>query len=817
MMLNFLKLFIRTLGRNKLFATVNTLGLTIGFFASTLIYLYVLGELDYDKFHVNGDRIYRINQTFIWGEDNPAEFSSTGPGVAYAINEAIPEIEQVVRIHTPSVSSITFDLDGEQKFFNDEWVFAVDSNFFEFFSFPLKYGDVNNVLKEPNSVVLRAETATKFFGDIDPVGKMVKLNEEESYEVTGVVAEDIPNSYMDNFDVLISMSSIDRINRVNDNWMWTMFETFVMLDENASVAVVDEKLQALPQKYAVTTLDWMGYTYDEYIAAGKKWDFFMHALPDIYLHSDNVINRLSSTGDLKIVFALIGSAIFLVILSCINFINLSTAQFTTRAKGIALRKVLGVSKLEISRRFFSESLFYCLISLFSAIVLLYYFIPMINQSLGTNIALNPLEQPQLIVFMVVLVVLICAVTGFYPFTFFNSFQPVKTLKGEMKTGRKGVSIRNGMLVTQYVLSFILIISALTIYDQLNFFLTKDLGFEKENLLTIENVHWTTSPESFVEELKNVEGVVYSSYCDGIPMLISNGDQFIPDEPDAGSLPLNYAVGDEEYLKTIGLEVVVGRVFDERFATDSTGVLLNETAAEAIGWAIDESILNKKISNWSGTYHVIGVLKDFNYWSLYSPIEPFAVFSNNSRAQGGRPLTRVAVRIAGSDQQIAKVHQEIEGKWSEFAPNRPYETRVLADQYENGYQQETQFRDVLFFFSILTIIIASLGLFGIVVFSIEQKLKEIGVRKVLGASVTGLIVLFSRHYVKLLIVAFVIATPAGYLFMESWLDGFKNYRIDLNPYTYLISFAVLFVISVVISVYHTLKASLMNPSEVLKDE
>lgn len=815
-MLAFLKLFVRTIRRNKLFATVNILGLTIGFFASTIIYLYVLGELDYDKFHENGERIYRINQTFIWGEDNPAQFSSTGPGVAFAINEAIPEVEQVVRVHTPTISSITFEINGEKKFFNDEWVFAADSNFFEFFSFPLKYGDAQTALMQPRSAILRSKTAIKFFGDIDPTGKMLKLNEEDSYTITGVIADNIPNSYLDNFDVLISLSSFDRMERVDDNWMWTMFETFIMIDENATLASVEEKLQALPEKYAATTLGWMGYTWDEYIAIGKKWELFIHPLTDIYLHSDNVINRLSGTGDLKIVFALIGSAIFLVILSCINFINLSTAQFTTRAKGIALRKVLGVSKIQISRRFFTESLFYCLISLITALVLIHYFVPIINQSLGTTIAFDPFQQPELILFIIGLVIVICGITGFYPFTFFNSFQPVKTLKGELKTGKKGVAIRNGMLVTQYVLSFILIICSLTIYDQLNFFLNKDLGFEKENLITIENVHWTTSPESFVEELQSIDGVEFSSYCDGVPMLITNGDQFIPDEPDAGSLPLNYAVGDENYIQTIGLELLVGRGFDKSYSTDSTAVVLNETAAEAIGWTIDESILNKKITNWSGTYHVIGVMKDFNYWTLYAPIEPFAIFNTTSRAQGGRPLTRAALRFTGSEASLARANEEIVNKWDEFATNRPLETRILADHYKSGYQQETQFRDVLAFFSLLTIIIASLGLFGIVVFSVEQKLKEIGVRKVLGASVSGLIVLFSKHYVKLLIFAFLIATPAGYFFMEKWLEGF-TYRIELNPFTYLVSFSILLSISLIISVYHTMKASLRNPSEVLKDE
>jgi len=817
-MYSFIKLFIRSIGRNKLFATVNILGLTIGFFASTIIYLYVKGETDYDKFHENGDRIYRINQTFIWGEDNPNEFSSTGPGVAYAINDAIPEVEQVTRVLTIDVTPITFELEGEPKFFNDEYVFAVDSNFFDFFSFKLKYGDIQTALDESKSVVLKSDVAVKFFGEVDPVGKIIQMDGGESYKVTGVLAADHPNSYVGEFDMLISMHSISRMKseKIKDNWMWTMFETYMMLGENADLAVVDAKVQELPKTYAATTLGWMGYTYDEYIAAGKKWDLFLHPLPDIHLYSENVINRLSRTGDLKVVIALTGSAIFLIILSCINFINLSTAQFTARAKEIALRKVLGVSKLRISMRFLSESILYCLLSAIIAMICLQSFIPSINQSLDTDFSFNLLQQPELVAFLLGLIIFISLITGFYPFVFFNAFQPVRTLKGELKTGKKGVTIRNGMLVTQYALSFILIICSFTIFDQIKYFLNKDLGFEKENLLTIENLNWMNNPESFVGEVLEIEGVSHASLCDGIPMLITNGDQFIPDKPDAGSLPLNFSLGDQNYLETLGLDLLVGRGFDESYATDSLAIIINETAANSIGWAIDESILNKKISNWSGEYHIVGVVKDFNFWVLYAPIEPFAIFSERANAQSGAPLSRVAVRVSGTDEQISETKKMLEEKWQEFLPNRPYETTLLTDHFENSYQSETKFGDVLSFFSLLTIIIASLGLFGIVVFSVEQKLKEIGVRKVLGASITSLIVLFSKNYIKLLLIAFVIAAPAGYFLMEDWLGDFA-YRIQMNPITFLVSFIILLLISLAISIFHTLKASLMNPAEVLKDE
>ena len=811
------KLFLRSLKRNKLFSFINILGLTVGFFSSILIYIYVQKELSYDDFHEKGDQIYRINQTFIWGEDNPNLFSSTGPGVGYAISQEIPEVEQVVRIHTPNLMPIRFEEGNQEKFFNDEYVLAADSNFFELFTYPLLKGDEATALDQPFSMILTEEVAKRFFGDADPVGRLVDLGGgpvRKTYQVTGVVKETNENSYID-FDILISLSSIDRVARSNWSWMWTTFETFTLLGESADPKIVQGKLNELPKKHAIQTLEVMGYTYDEYIAAGKEWNLYLQPFQDIYLHSSGIYNRLNQVGDFKIVAALTGSAIFLVILSCINFINLSTAQFTNKAQSVALRKVLGGSKASFIRRFFGESLAYCTIAVFVAIGILFYVIPFINQSLGTTLSLS-LVSLGFIVFILILIGIVSLVSGFYPFLFFNSFKPVSALKGELRSGKKGSNLRNGMLVTQYVLSFLLIICTITIYKQLNHFLNADLGFEKENLLSVENAHWTGSQAEFANELAKLEGVEGTAVCDAMPLLAFNGDQFIPDKPEAGSLPLNYVLGDENYVELLEIEMAVGRSFSKSHADDINGIIINETAARTIGWTINEDILNKKITNWSGTYHIIGVAKDFNFSSLHSPIEPFAIFHSKSNAQGKRPLTRVMIKSRSTETDFEGLKLAIEDKWKEFAPGRPYRHVVLSDFFENSYQTEQRFGSVLSFFALLTIIIASLGLFGIVVFSVEQKLKEIGVRKVLGASISSLVVLFSKNYVMLLLIGFIIAAPLGYYFMKIWLSDFE-YHISMGVDIFLISLSVLLLISLAISIVQTTKASLMNPSEVLKDE
>ncbi|MEM8938370.1 MAG: ABC transporter permease [Bacteroidota bacterium] len=810
-----IKLFFRNLKRNRLFALVNILGLTAGFFTSILIYLYVQCELSYDQFHEKGDRIYRINQTFIWGEDNSKQFSSTGPGVAYSIIQEIPEAEEVVRIHPTYVPPITFELNGQEKFFKDEEIFAVDSNFFKVFDFPLLYGDEKYALKEPRSVILKYETAIRFFGNLDVIGELISMGKDEPYIITGVLEKIEQNSYLDDFDLLISMNSVPGVAEANWSWMWTTFETFVLFEQGIDIKAAKEKIVALPKTQTAQTLSVMGYTWEGYIEVGKEWNLYLQPFKDIRLHSVNIYNRLSDPGDIKIVAALIGSAIFLLILSCINFINLSTAQFTSRAKDVALRKVLGGTKKVFIQRFFGESFAYCIISLALAFCLTLYAIPFINQSLNVDLSFGAANQPLLVCFFTLLVAVVSVVAGFYPFLFFNAFKPTSAMKGEFKTGKKGLKLRNGMLIVQYSLSFILILGTFTVYQQLNHFMNVDVGYEKENLLIVRNAHWTEAEKEFANELAQLPGVTGTSLCDATPTIISNGDQFIPDIPNAGSFPLNFAVADNNYEDVLGLKLTVGRFFNKSYSSDSTAVILNETAVRSIGWKPDETVLNRKIKNHSGTYHVIGVVKDFNFWSLHGPIEPFGIFDINTAA-GYDPLNMVLVKATGDDNEFNELIGNLETKWREFVPNRPFEHTVLSEHYKAAYRTEAKFGGVLSFFAVLTIIVASLGLFGIVVFSIEQKLKEIGVRKVLGASLTGLIVLFSKNYMKLLLIAFIIASPIGYYLMKHWLSDFE-YRIQMRPSVFILSFLILLIISLVISVFHTTKASMLNPAEVLKDE
>lgn len=819
-----IKLFFRTLNRKRLFSAINIIGLSLGFLCATLIFLYVDNEMSYDTFHEKGNRIYRINQTFIWGENNTHLFSSTGPGVGHAISEEIPDVDQVVRVHTPSLLPVTLKNGGSERTFNEETILAADSNFFQVFSYPMLYGDPNTALEQMNAVVITQDVATRFFGDINPIGNLIELGDgpkKASYKVTGVLAQSDENSYID-FDMIVSMNSIDRVKRSDWSWMWTQFETFVLLNENSSKDALQDRLDLLPQKYATETLEVMGYTYEEYIESGKEWNLYLQPFQDIHLHSTNIYNRLNSTGNFKVVASLIGSALFVVLLSCINFINLSTSQFTTKAKNASLRKVLGSSPSALRKIYFGEALMFCIVSALLSLGLTYYVLPVFNQAVGLNLSFSLINEPFYLLIMAGLVISVSFFAGLYPAMFFSSFKPVQAMKGELKSGKSGVKLRNGMMVVQYALSLLLIICSMTVYQQLRYVYNSDMGFKKENLVTIDNaywanIYWDSSPDAFVDELSKVDGVVKASLCDATPLLVYNGDSFHPDRPEAAGINLNYVLADENYVDLLELDLAIGRAFDKSFSDDVNGVILNESAVRSIGWNLDESILNKKISNWSGEYHVVGIIKDFNFSSLQAPIEPFAIFHSKSNAQNGRPLSRVALSIsANNPEDFGRIIGELESKWREFANNRPFEYTILDQVFASAYESEAQFSQVITSFAFLTIIIATLGLLGMVIFSIEQKLKEIGIRKVLGASSISIASLFTLGYVKLLLIALFIASPLGYFLMENWLGDFE-YRIAISPSVFLFSGAMLLVVSMSISIYHSIKASHMNPAEVLKDE
>ena len=633
MIKNYLVLFIRNLKRQKLFSIINLLGLTVSIASTLLIYLYVHHEFSFDRFHHDVDRIYRVNQTFIWGENSNAQFSSTGPGVAYALKNELAEAELITSIHTPGNFIISYTSpSGEVVSFEESKVLAADTNFFRMFNFNILKGDPTVSFQNANSLVMTKSTAKKYFGEDDPMGKLVRLGgpsgeEQKTYEVTGITEDTPDNSYIE-YDVLLSMKGYP-IERFHWSWVWTQLETYIRLDPKADVKLVRKKLADIPRKRVGETLKAaMNTTYDEYIKSGKKWELFMQPMASIHLPPGPVLNRLNDSGNISVIYSFIGAAIFIVLLSCVNFMNLSTAQFTRRIKEASVRKILGLGKKELALGYFLEALTFCLLALMVALALTQLLLPGFNLITEKTLKLNLFDNAELIAGLASLTLLMAMVSASYPAFFLSGFRPVEAIKGKLKVGREGKSFRNGLVVFQFSVSIMLIICTAIVFQQLNYVSDKDLGFNKENLMVLNHLEVLSDGEAFTHETMKVPGVVQSSLCTSVPPRIWDGDTFSVEGMSEMRFPLNFTGADERYIPTLNIKLKLGRNFSDNRPGDIERVILNEAAIRKIGWSVDESVIGKKIiypGNDNALFEIIGVVSDFNYWSLANPIEPMGIF------------------------------------------------------------------------------------------------------------------------------------------------------------------------------------------------
>ncbi|MBY0432479.1 MAG: ABC transporter permease, partial [Cyclobacteriaceae bacterium] len=625
-----LLLFLRNIRRQKLFTFINLLGLTVSIASTMLIYLYVQREFSYDRFHNDVDRIYRVNQTFIWGENNTNQFASTGPGVAYAIKEELPEVELQTSIHTPGNFIVSYtNAKNEVIAFEEDRILAADSNFFRMFNFPLVQGDAETVFDQANTLVMTRSTAEKYFGQENPLGKMVRLaegnGEPKTFEVTGIV-EDLPdNSYIE-FDVLLSMRSYPIIERLNWSWVWTQLETYIRLHPTAHVEDVRTKVAAMPRKHAETTIQRaFNMSYDDYIKSGKKWELFLQPMTSIHLPPEQVLNRLNDSGNITVIYSFIGAAIFIVLLSCINFMNLSTAQFTKRLKEASVRKILGMNRKDLTATYFFEAAAFCLIALVAALALTQLLLPSFNLITERNLQLNLLTDTRLLLGLGALILLMAVISGSYPAIFLSRFNPVEAIKGKIKVGKEVKSFRNGLVVFQFSVSIVLIICTAIVFQQLKFVSDKDLGFNKENLLVLNHIEAVQSGDAIAKAAGQVPGVVSASWCTSVPPRIWSGDTFGAEGNTELRFPMNFTGADENYVSTLNIKLKAGRNFSADYPSDVDRVIVNEATIRKIGWPVDESVIGKKIYYGNESFEIAGVVMDFNYWSLANPVEPMAIF------------------------------------------------------------------------------------------------------------------------------------------------------------------------------------------------
>ena len=817
---NFIVLFVRNLKRQKLFSIINLLGLTVSMASTLLIYLYVQHEFSYDKFHPYSNRIYRINQTFIWGENNNAQFSSTGPGVAYSIKNEIAEAELITSIHTPGNFIVSYTRpSGEVVSFEEKKVLAVDTNFFKMFEFGLLKGNPSTSFKEPNSLVLTESTAKKYFGEADPIGKFIQLDvsgEAKTFEVTGITKDTPDNSYIQ-YDVLLSLRSFP-IERFNWSWVWTQLETYIRLSPNANPESVRQKIASLPEKHAGQTLKLaMNTTWDEYIKSGKKWELFIQPLASIHLPDGPVLNRLNDSGNITIIYSFVGAAIFIVLLSCINFMNLSTAQFTRRIKEASVRKILGLGKKELSLGYFLEALTFCLIALVLAIALTQLFLPGFNLVTDKSLRLDWLANPEIFGFFIALAFLMAMISASYPALFLSAFNPIQTIKGKLKIGRSGGSFRNGLVVFQFSVSILLIICTAVVFQQLNYVSDKDIGFNKENLMVINHMEALKGREALTHEAMKVPGVATASWCTSVPPLIGSGDTFSAEGTNDTRFAMNFTSADERYIPTLDIKLKLGRNFSDDNHGDIERLIVNEATIKKIGWNVDESVIGKKILYENNTFEIIGVVSDFNYWSLANPIEPLGIFhvKNEGMYQGTKHF--LTLRMDAQSKQMWDVSiAQLKQLWKQHAGDTPFDYEFVDQAFAETFRSQQQFGKVLTIMATLAILIASLGLLGMIIYALEQRTKEIGIRKVSGASVWDILKLISQGYTKLIIVAFVLASPLAYWLVQNWLKAFA-YKIVPSVWIFIVTGLGTLTVAMLITAYHSIKAARTNPVEVLKDE
>lgn len=808
---NHFTLALRNLLRSKTFSAINILGLAIGMATCLIILLFVKSELGYDGFHENADRIVRVVfRGSVQGEEmNEAHVM---PPVAEALLADYPEVENATRIRLMGYPKITY---GDKTFRNNSAAF-VDSSFFRVFTFPLIEGNSTAVLNEPNTVVLSASTAKKFFGEEDPLGReLLMYDGSTSVKVTGIMTDMPANSHFQ-FDVLVSMSTFPESR--NPSWMVSEFYTYLLLQPGSNYKSLEEKLPLVTEKYMGPQLqEAMGISYNQFRQAGNSIGLFLQPLKSIHLHS-NMRGELGSGGDIRYVYIFGAVALFMLLIACINFMNLSTAGASKRAKEVGVRKVMGSARGQLVGQFLTESVLLSLMAVGIALVLVRLALPAFNTFSGKNIDLSYLANLWTLPSLLMLGVVVGILAGIYPAFFLSSYKAISVLKGSSLTtsgerGKSGISLRSSLVVFQFSVSVVLIVATLVVYRQLGYIQNKNLGYEKDQVLILPEA-WQLGDkaEAFRQQLLQDAGIKYISTSGYLPSGPSHNNNFFvfPDDDVSSQIKtLRYEV-DDQYIPTLGLELVEGRNFSEEHGTDDVSIILNETAVKALGWtnnALGKTLTRANAEGERTNFRVIGVVRDFHFRSLHEHISPLVMTKGTS---SGAIIAKVETADVGA------LVDRIEKHWKGLADDEPFEYSFLDDRFYQTYSAERRMGYIFSFFALLTIFVACMGLFGLATFTTKQRKKEIGIRKVLGAEVSHIVVMLSWGFLKLVLASVVIAFPLAGWLMEKWLESFA-YRVDFSWWIYVGTGLLIGLVAFLTVGYEAIKAAWTNPVKTLRSE
>jgi putative ABC transport system permease protein len=813
MLTNYLKTAVRSILRERQYALIKIIGLSLGLGTSMVLLLYISHQLSYDSMHRDISRMYRVNQSNIW-DPNGGVFSSTGPAVAFALRNDFPEIEDILRINTPYALTARYTKpNGDVIAFQESKVLAADSNFFSFFNFKLKEGDPRTALIGKNKVVLSDKAAMRLFGSDPAVGKIIQVGDDRTAVEVTAVTEEQPTNMHFQFDYLLSMYTNPNIKEFEWSWIWTQVVTYVKLAPGADTDLLNEKLKTFANRHAPATFQKLQMDYKEFISEKGPWLLYLQPVKDIHLYSDRIGNRIGVVGDIKYIYILSVIAAFILLIAVINFINLSTARATNRAKEVGVKKTLGMLRRSLIAQFQIEHILLTMVSMLLGLGFMEILRLIIQPYVGIEIPLSVWSAGTFILIIVLFPIIIGFLAGLYPSFYLTAFRPAHVLKGKLATGLRSSKMRNGLVVFQFTISIALMAATLIVFQQLEFFQSRSVGFEKENLLVVNNAEKLVHHlESFRNEISKHDGVVSSS----VSMDIRGGfEDIYMREGDMKKLSISGFKVDEHFFETTKIQLVSGRPFDKNRPSDqNAAVVINETTARFFDWT-PETALGKKIiylGDEMGPQEVIGVAKDFHFRSLHQNIMPTMFFNLNSKAFGDIKI----VFVRYNTRDINGLIRNLENDWNKLVEATPFSISFYDEEVKMQYQQEQRMASLFSIFTGLSITIAVIGLVGLVSYSAEQRKKEIGIRKVFGASLSRIYVMINIQYVRLLCISLLIATPASWLLMQQWLNTFP-YRVEVNPLIFVISGLVELVLALLCVSYLALRAASLNPATVLKDE
>ncbi len=797
---NYLKIAFRNLLKYKAYSFINIFGLAVGITACIMILLYVNDEVSYDKYNTKAERTYRLYGRALMQGREFRMAVSPAPAGATLVHD-FPEVVQYARL-LPSANML---IKYKNNVFSETRFFWADSTLFDVFTIPFIKGNPRIALKQPHTVVLTESLAKKYFGNEDPLNKIMNFEDGTAYTVSGVV-KDCPSNSHFHYDIFASMASIEA--GKSNFWINNNFYTYIVLKKGASVSALQAKFPELVKKYAGPQIyQAMGITFEDWEKKDNSYEFYLQPLTSIHLYS-HLNNELEANSDIKYVYIFSIIAVFILMIACINFMNLSTARSITRSKEVGVRKVLGSNKSQLIKQFLTESFLLTFIAVLIAVLLVEILLPFFDNLAGKSLHTNYFHSLLAIPALFFVIIIVGLISGSYPAFFLSSFQPVKVLKGKA-TGNKGSWLRSGLVIFQFSISIILFIGTMIIYSQMKYIQEADLGFNKEHVIVIQRA-WALEnhAQTFKEELLKSPNIIDATNTNDLP-----GRQFsetvfkLENAPASQQFLMGLISTDGNFAKTMGIKIAEGRYFSNQNPADSLAVIINESAVKTFNL---KEPLGKRIT-FTGqnlTCTIIGVVKDFHIRSLHQKIEPLVIY------YGRGQTSYLPIRISSKD--ISGTISHIKDEWKKFVPNKPFEYFFLDEDLNKLYQSEQKTGEILTSFSLLAIFIACLGLFGLAAFTTERRTKEIGIRKALGASVPHVIFILSKEFSKWVLVANIIAWPVAYYFMNKWLQDFA-YRININIWIFVLAGIAALLIALLTVISHSVKAATANPIKSLRYE